>query len=35
MTQFQIDGKHPRRKPVARAKAAVRKTQMQRPRRAS
>lgn len=35
MTQFQIDGKHPRRKPVARAKAAGRKTQPRRTRKAS
>jgi len=26
MTQFQIDGKHPRRKPQSRAKTATRKT---------
>jgi DNA-binding NtrC family response regulator len=35
MTQFQIDGKHPRRKPVARARAASRKTQTRRTRKAS
>lgn len=35
MTQFQIDGKHPRRKPLARAKAAARGTQTRRGRKAS
>ena len=35
MTQFQIDGKHPRRKPLAREKAATRKTQTRRTRKAS
>ena len=35
MTQFHIDGKHPRRKPIVRAKAAVRKTQTRRARKAS
>jgi DNA-binding NtrC family response regulator len=35
MTQFQIDGKHPRRKPVTRAKAAARKTRTRRARKAS
>ena len=35
MTQFQIDGKHPRRKPLARAKAATRKTHTRRTRKAS
>jgi DNA-binding NtrC family response regulator len=35
MAQFQIDGKHPRRKPVARAKAATRKTVVRRTRKAS
>lgn len=34
MTQFGIDGKHPRRKPVTRAKAAA-KTATRRGRRAS
>jgi len=35
MTQFQINGKHPRRKPLARAKAATRKTNTRRTRKAS
>lgn len=35
MTQFQIDGKHPRRKPLARAKSATRKTQTRRARKVS
>ena len=35
MTEFQIDGKHPRRRPVARAKVATRKAQTRRPRKAS
>jgi len=35
MTQFQIDGKHPRRKPLARAKAATRKVQTRRKHKAS
>lgn len=35
MTQFQIAGKHPRRKPVVRAKAPVRKAQPRRGSRAS
>jgi len=35
MTQFGIDGKHPRRKPLARAKAATRRTQPRRTRKAS
>ncbi len=35
MTQFQIDGKRPRRKPLARAKAATRKTIARRGRKAS
>jgi DNA-binding NtrC family response regulator len=35
MTQFQIAGKHPRRKPLVRAKAAMRKTQTRRGRKAS
>jgi predicted DNA-binding protein (UPF0251 family) len=35
MTQFGIDGKHPRRKPVTRARAAGRKTTKRRGRRAS
>ena len=35
MTQFQIDGKHPRRKPLSRAKTATRKTQTRRTRKAS
>ena len=33
MTQFQIDGKHPRRKPAARAQGVARK--VRRPRKAS
>ncbi len=35
MAQFQIDGKHPRRKPVARAKTAARKATTRRSSRAS
>ena len=35
MTQFEIDGKHPRRKPVTRAKTARRKTRTRRTRKAS
>jgi DNA-binding NtrC family response regulator len=35
MTQFQIDGKHPRRKPQARAKTAARGTRSPRTRKAS
>ena len=35
MTQFQIDGKHPRRRPVAQAKTATRKTRTVRRRKAS
>ena len=35
MTQFKIDGKHPRRKPVTRAKTATRKTTVRRTRKAS
>jgi DNA-binding NtrC family response regulator len=35
MTQFQIDGKHPRRKPQARAKTAARKTKPRRTQKAS
>ena len=35
MTQFQIDGKHPRRKPLTRAKAATRRTKSRRTHRAS
>ncbi len=35
MTQYQIDGKHPRRKPVTKARAAGRKPQARRVRKAS
>ena len=35
MAQFAIDGKHPRRKPVAKAKTAGRKVATRRTRRAS
>jgi DNA-binding NtrC family response regulator len=35
MTQFQIAGKHPRRKPLERAKSATRKAQKRRGRKAS
>jgi DNA-binding NtrC family response regulator len=35
MTQFQIDGRNPRRKPLARAKAAARTTRTRRVRKAS
>jgi DNA-binding NtrC family response regulator len=35
MAQFEIDGKHPRRKPLARATAATRKAPTRRTRRAS
>jgi DNA-binding NtrC family response regulator len=35
MTQFAIDGKHPRRKPVAKAKTAGRRPQTRRTRKAS
>lgn len=35
MTQFQIDGKHPRRKQLAHAKAATRKATVRRARKAS
>lgn len=35
MTQFQIDGKHPRRKPLARARAVSGKTPARRARKAS
>lgn len=35
MTQFQIDGKHPRRKPAAKAATSGRKARTRRTRKAS
>ena len=35
MTQFGIDGKHPRRKPLTHAKTSTRKAQSRRTRKAS